>query len=73
MLVMHRSMDYMLLLPGRRCLGSEQNLSDMGDLDLMHVYGIHQQHPYLPYLLNLHNPMFQFSEFHEMYGNHQRS
>ena len=66
-------MGYMLLLPGRRYPGSEQNLSDMGDLDLMRVYGMRQQRPYLPYLLNPHNPMFQFSEFREMYGNHRRS
>ena len=73
MSVKHRSMGYMLLLPGRRYQGSEQNLSDMDDLGLMRVYGIRQQRPYLPYLLNLRNPMFQFSEFHEMYGNRQRS
>ena len=37
------------------------------DLDLMHSYGKHQLHPYLPYLSDLHNPMSRFSESRVMF------
>ena len=60
-------MDYMLLLPGRKYQGSEQNLSDMDGLDSVRVHGIRQLHLYLLNLTDLRNPMSQSSESHEMF------
>ena len=69
----HRNMDYMLLLPGRKYQGSEQNLSDMDGLDSVRVHGIRQLHLYLLNLPDLRNPMSQSSESHEMFWIRQRN